>query len=335
MKNKRIITLAVLVLLAAVLLTGCQSVVYERLGVYAEWELSPDETVLTETARYNESYELVETLYGHYCSGDITEFKDRVTSKKGHLIVSAGTHKDEQAPDVLYLYGNGAPLLVYSRVGYPDELERYLSGEVEKAYISDNSSSSRGYYEVSADDLAHFDSVEASLKMDVTDLKDKLVATLYACGADGSLRREHGGFYELEAGAVYYLNYDALDNSYFDANGKFSYRRGEVDLARLSDADASAVLDSDRYTETQIARITNEVPRLTDEDIALGRRASRLTLITLLLIFLIIPTAIPFVFAVVRVCRRRTRGVDFTSYVIIGAFAAIVIIATALVLLTL
>lgn len=334
MKNKRIITLAVLVLLAAVLLTGCQSVVYERLGVYAEWDLSPDETVLTETARYNESYELVETFYGHYYNGDITEFKNRVTSKKGNLIVTAKTRTDEQAPDVLYLY-YGATAFVYSRVGYPDELERYLSGEVEKAYISDNSSSSRGYYEVSADDLARYDSVEASLKIDVTDLKDKLVATLYACGADGSLRHEHGGFYELEAGAVYYLNYDALDNSYFDANGKFSYRRGEVDLARLSDADASAVLDSDRYTETQFARITNEAPRLTDEDIALGRRASRLTLITLLLIFLIIPTAIPFVFAVIRVCRRRTRGVDFTSYVIIGAFAAIVIIATALVLLTL
>lgn len=46
----------------------------------------------------------------------------------------------------------------------------------------------------------------------------------------------HGAFYSLD-GTWYYINYDALDNSYFDADGFFSYRKGTVEALPIDGED--------------------------------------------------------------------------------------------------
>lgn len=61
-------------------------------------------------------------------------------------------------------------------------------------------------------------------------------------GADetGSFLHTHGMIFRLPEGD-YYVNCDALDNSFFSANGTLSYRRGSVPAAKLSDSLAQAV----------------------------------------------------------------------------------------------
>ena len=48
---------------------------------------------------------------------------------------------------------------------------------------------------------------------------------------------QHGAVYKMPDGKAYYLCFEGLDNSHFDADGYFSYRSGEVKLIRL-DGDA-------------------------------------------------------------------------------------------------
>lgn len=44
---------------------------------------------------------------------------------------------------------------------------------------------------------------------------------------------QHGAVYVLPDGNTYYLCFDELDNTYFDADGYFSYRKGSVSLLKL------------------------------------------------------------------------------------------------------
>lgn len=71
----------------------------------------------------------------------------------------------------------------------------------------------------------------------------------------GTLYHIHGAIYKLYS-EYYYVNYDALDNSYFDSDGNFSYRRGEVDAVKVPSSIAALITDgyfnynNFHYTET-------------------------------------------------------------------------------------
>ena len=49
-----------------------------------------------------------------------------------------------------------------------------------------------------------------------------------------SFCKKYGALYLIDE-AWYYINYDTLENDKFDADGNFSYRRGTVELSKLSD----------------------------------------------------------------------------------------------------
>ena len=47
---------------------------------------------------------------------------------------------------------------------------------------------------------------------------------------------QHGAVYIMPNGIYYYLLFDALDNSHFDADGYFSYRSGSVEVVKLDES---------------------------------------------------------------------------------------------------
>ena len=329
MKNKRILASLLLVLLLSIsLLCGCGT-------TYADWELSPDSTVLTETVRINDEYELVETLYGHDLAGEMIEFMSSVYSEtyEQRFYIYATS----ETPDVIYLEGYsgyGGPILVYSRVGYPTALKSYISGNIETSRVVKGDDMS---FELSSDDLARLDSLTKTHTASVQDLRLSLIAELRVYGAEGTLSHLHGGFYNLvdDVGveSVFYVNYDALDNSYFDANGNFSYRQGEVELVKLSLDDANRVLYSEEYESHIENSITSEVGDTTEADRESEEIAMRILLVLFLLFCVIFPATIPFIFMLVDLCRRGFRGTHFTTYIVLISYVVMIIASVALVLI--
>ena len=64
--------------------------------------------------------------------------------------------------------------------------------------------------------------------VDVTDLARAEVYEITAHDRLETQARQHGAVYRMSDGFYYYVCYRGLDNSYFDANGYFSYRSGSV-----------------------------------------------------------------------------------------------------------
>ena len=76
--------------------------------------------------------------------------------------------------------------------------------------------------------------------VEVTDLEDMYWYEVVGYDASGCLSHVHGAVYITDGGYLY-INYDALDNSYFDSEGCFSYRKGTVSALVLDGADALLV----------------------------------------------------------------------------------------------
>ena len=68
--------------------------------------------------------------------------------------------------------------------------------------------------------------------IDVRTLKDNLFYDIIAYDASGVLSVKVGAVFKL-GNDFYYVDYESLPNSAFDADGNLSYRRGEIDMERL------------------------------------------------------------------------------------------------------
>jgi hypothetical protein len=69
---------------------------------------------------------------------------------------------------------------------------------------------------------------------DVRGLKNAWLYDVVVYDESDSFSYKYGAVYELD-GTYYYICYVTLGNEYFDADGNFSYRRGNVTLTRLDD----------------------------------------------------------------------------------------------------
>ena len=70
------------------------------------------------------------------------------------------------------------------------------------------------------------------MTMNVGQMQSLSMYSINAVDACGLFSMTYGAVYQIN-GEYYYLNYSTLDNSYFDADGKFSYREGTVTLILL------------------------------------------------------------------------------------------------------
>ncbi len=108
--------------------------------------------------------------------------------------------------------------------------EKFLNGEFFSYMLFDESASYtagfNGAYVKSLDDI------NPTMDMPVSSLQHYSHFDVAGIDETKSLYHIHGAIYDIYNN-YYYINYDALDNSYFDANGNFSYRRGNVKLARV------------------------------------------------------------------------------------------------------
>lgn len=79
-----------------------------------------------------------------------------------------------------------------------------------------------------AEELRALPQVDDGVKVDVVTLKNRELYELRRQDESGLLTTLLGAVYEMPDGSFGYVDYTALDNSHFDADGHFSYRQGAV-----------------------------------------------------------------------------------------------------------
>ena len=142
----------------------------------------------------------------------------------------------------------------------------------------------------------------------VTTLKDITKYTIYGLDKTHTLGHMHGAIYEIND-EFWYLNYDALDNSYFDSEGNFSYRRGTVVLTKV-DTDIM-VLDVLPYEEEFHIQYVYEKYEKNESTPDLNKDGATVifVLTTVILLFLLpaVPLILSLVFVLIKQNKKRRR----------------------------
>ena len=109
-------------------------------------------------------------------------------------------------------------------------LEKFQSGEYSSYKLfRDTDYYSSGFNSAFIKTL---DDMPATMELTVSSMEYLQRYDVAGLDETGTLYRVHGAFYEYKNN-FYYVNYDALDNTYFDADGNFSFRRGTVKLVEV------------------------------------------------------------------------------------------------------
>lgn len=201
---------------------------------FVEWEMSYDGNKLSRDD--GRVYYLLDEaglyLYTHrvYC------FEDEVIY--GNVYA---THRDAE---IVWIDFQGERSFYATEKGY-GYIRAILDGESDNfRFAIDNML----YTDLLADGLiSELDSYAAEVTgangvvFDVSDLEYTMRYDLVIIDETDTVGCIYGALYYIEE-VYYYLNYSELPNHYFDADGNFSYRKGEVTLAPLDEMLTSAVL---------------------------------------------------------------------------------------------
>lgn len=117
----------------------------------------------------------------------------------------------------------------YATAAGREHMERFLQGEIGGIYLRHSVSN---YARVNNSFVNSLNTLTDKKNFDVRYLKDFDFYELQAWDSTGTFSYVYGVVYQIYD-EYWYLNYTELGNQYFDANGEFSYRRGEVSMKRV------------------------------------------------------------------------------------------------------
>lgn len=202
----------------------------------APWTLSQNEKVLQRGEKSYEAYPLYAAdrlLCDSFLVFDQQELYSPVA---GDVIYHYNIYVDpnnEHFAFVLSYYYEDVPDRIFADEQGKAWLDAFAKREFSAYLLRDESGCLAN---IPLDVARNFDIESADTRVfDVTELASADCFEVLGTDASETLAHTHGAIYKVDA-AYYYINYDALDNSYFDSDGNFSYRRGSVSASRL-DAD--------------------------------------------------------------------------------------------------
>ncbi len=234
MKNTtRLLRLLTLVC-TALLLFACALPCFaasEKTEEWLEWELSDDERTLTSGF---DVYEYVPLPMGYFIDPDTVYVYENRAS-----FYSVYSYKEQG--ELTWLAPNGHENgTLYADSLAANGLMAFLDGEEIGSYriFQGELANTIDQNEMQQLDALYADAANCE-KLDVRDLASLKNWEIRAYDSTGTVAYTHGMIYLLENGTYCYINYSTLDNSYFDADGSFSYRKGQVDAVCLKDAHLS------------------------------------------------------------------------------------------------
>lgn len=240
MKKKIAILLVLLMLLLPVTAAAAE----------IQWEISEDELTLTYDGKEYYRYSLnpadlfmPEHIYIPEQSGIVKLGKDEY-----QVVQTNCTDEIVVLSEDMYWYGFHS--YVYATQEGAAILDRFSKGEYATLLISDTFHSEMA--ELTKEQLATLDNLKPNKILDVTELAEVDCYEIIGMDETGTMGHIHGAVY-ADTHSWYYINYDALDNSYFSSDGSFSFRSGTVDAVKLEDdaAHMVAVLMSEMTTRDE------------------------------------------------------------------------------------
>ena len=124
-------------------------------------------------------------------------------------------------------------------------LQFFFNNVISKFRIQ-NPNNSMQYTEFPETLILHLDNLarsdEQNAEFSVHSLKDNLYVEFIGRNQSDYMSTTFGAVYKIDY-EYYYINYTKLDNEYFDADGNFSYRSGNVSLTKIDDGTVTKIQD--------------------------------------------------------------------------------------------
>ncbi len=169
--------------------------------------------------------------------------------------------------DVIWIEDDYELYVYATEKGY-EQIKAFAEGKYESYLIELGD----GTYRSAQIDKAAIESMNALGVSTVAEVKEVDVDILEDCTYHSIIARDANEILSKVTGLVfefgdgyYYVNFAALDNSYFDAYGNFSFRSGSVPLVRLSGMEEATVIGAIENAEYRYIRTEYEIDRAAAE----------------------------------------------------------------------
>ncbi len=284
---------------------------------FIEWDISEDSK---ELARYEGEektvYHRLNIGQNRYSlENNLYYFWEEIeTDYSYYSIISSARYSD-----IVYLEDIYSGEIIPYANGDASEIIDFVSGEYAFAslFLGDS---------LALTDKDFVDKLDAlssdPLSISVTELRDADIVEVKTYDSSFTLAHVHGAIYTV-GDTPYYVNYDALGNSYFDNSGYFSYNKGVVELYPIKGELATEyddLLSSMGYYNPVIKYEILEVNTGDEELFEFTKETAAVFLISIIAIFGIVIPAIPFTISLIGLVKKKARHV-FVTYVSFAASA--------------
>ncbi len=168
--------------------------------------------------------------------------------------------------------------------------------------------------------------------MDVKDLKSLESYRILAADKTYTAAYAYGAVYVLAGGETCYLSYKNLGNQYFDADGNFSYRSGEVEITIIESSLVSGIMKAKNNLTDNYPNYTWEEDDLLNIDIM--EYDEGMLIILFWVCFIILGFILPIPFLVIGLVFPRSKKKGEPKYwYVLSAIAGLWIFLAAILLL--
>ncbi len=322
MKNKTFSRIFIIVLVCLLLLPVLSSCALDNSDYFeyityleencAQWTLSDNGNKLIKDEKVYHKTDLDCNLDPMY----VYLFYNEIYLWESRYFASVEAPGDTSDSEIVWFYDSYEDgYIVYTTEEGAQKLKEFENGNYSAAAIVSPDPVERRSMELSLlEEIdAEFNGAASKTEKDVTELKNTERLDVRVYDSTKSFYKVYGALYLIDGG-WYYVNYDSLGNEYFDADGNFSYRRGTVELCRLS-GDLSSEIDSAAdmqrsytvYTYEEDEHITYEEFKGEDPPASFG-------ILTFWVVYAIICFALPAAFAVLGCVLARSEKLGKPKY---------------------
>lgn len=288
-----------------------------------EWSMSFD----GETLYYDQSYELYEAKFPLY------PIASEIYIYSQDLFWSGTIETDLTNEGIVWVEDVGIDFYVTN--SGKKKLDDFFGGEIGGFLLSE---SADYYYNaelekgiVEALDKA-YDEKNNMKTVDVKSLKSLESYHVLAVDKTYTAAYAYGAVYVLESGETCYLSYKDLGNQYFDADGNFSYRSGEVDVTIIESSLVLGIVKAKNNLVENYPNYTWEDDDLLDIDIM--DMDEGMLIIVFWVCFIILGFILPVPFLVIGLLFPRSKKKGEPKYwYILAAIAGLWIVLSAILLL--
>ena len=131
---------------------------------------------------------------------------------------------------------NKPPCMIYATEEGARMLSKANIDEASYVILASGRGDSRDEADMDVSKIKEWDAEEKNINIEVTRLAGRKAYEILLYDESKSLAYVYGAIYQMARDEYIYVNYDALDNTYFDSRGEFSYRSGSVSALSMSDS---------------------------------------------------------------------------------------------------